>query len=297
MSVMGDVQASPLLKAGYLAIQTWHFVRNSPEFAHMRNFSSAWYRQNRSRLKRYRKWVADDPIDSWSRAWEYVWCFGWVQSIVQASDGASVRVLDAGSGVTFFPHYLAVNARVNVTCVDSDPDVARFYRSTEGTAHNVYFVQADIADLGALGDASCDAIYCISVLEHMPDSCRAKAVDELCRVLRPGGRLLLTLDVCLDDASDVKVTEWEGFVELLLRRFRLVAPTIDDISYDAALAQGLMSTEWIAHNLPHLLPWKRHWRDRIGLNRQLKRRPAFFSHLLCTALVLERPASTHAAKD
>lgn len=39
-------------------------------------------------------------------------------------------------------------------------------------------------------DASFDAILCSEVLEHIPDP--TKALDEFARLLRPGGRLLLT---------------------------------------------------------------------------------------------------------
>lgn len=50
-----------------------------------------------------------------------------------------------------------------------------------------------VADLGALPlrGASVDGILCEVVLEHVPDS--AAAIRELHRVLRPGGRIYLTL--------------------------------------------------------------------------------------------------------
>jgi SAM-dependent methyltransferase len=42
-----------------------------------------------------------------------------------------------------------------------------------------------------LGDASVDAAVSFEVLEHVPDD--AAALDELCRVLKPGGDLVLTV--------------------------------------------------------------------------------------------------------
>ncbi|MEI6667371.1 MAG: class I SAM-dependent methyltransferase [Acidobacteriota bacterium] len=44
-------------------------------------------------------------------------------------------------------------------------------------------------------DASFDVVSCISVLEHMPPDTRTRGVREMARVLKPGGRLLLTYDL------------------------------------------------------------------------------------------------------
>ena len=49
-----------------------------------------------------------------------------------------------------------------------------------------------VSDITAIprGDASFDAILCTEVFEHLPDPIRA--IHEFARLLRPGGRLLLT---------------------------------------------------------------------------------------------------------
>jgi SAM-dependent methyltransferase len=41
---------------------------------------------------------------------------------------------------------------------------------------------------------SFDVVTCVSVLEHMPPDTRAMGVQEMARVLKPGGRLILTYD-------------------------------------------------------------------------------------------------------
>ena len=46
-----------------------------------------------------------------------------------------------------------------------------------------------------------DVVYCISVLEHTRDY--RTILDEFRRVLRPGGRFLLTFDVSVDGRSDI----------------------------------------------------------------------------------------------
>ena len=54
-------------------------------------------------------------------------------------------------------------------------------------------IVGDIADIPE-PDASFDAILCTEVLEHLPDPQRA--LDEFARLLRPGGKLILTAPFC-----------------------------------------------------------------------------------------------------
>ena len=49
----------------------------------------------------------------------------------------------------------------------------------------------DVTDMCSIADNSVDAIICISVLEHIWEYQRA--IDEIERVLKPGGKLLLTV--------------------------------------------------------------------------------------------------------
>jgi SAM-dependent methyltransferase len=89
-------------------------------------------------------------------------------------DLAGARVLDAGCGDRPYETLLA-GAR----------EIVAF--DVPGNAH------ADIhgsLDAIPLDDASFDVVLCLQVLEHVPDP--AAAVRELRRVLRPGGRVLLS---------------------------------------------------------------------------------------------------------
>ena len=71
-----------------------------------------------------------------------------------------------------------------------------------------------------LKDASCDGAYATESLEHAIDI-RA-AIDELCRIVRPGGRILI-IDKNAEHWGKLKTPEWEKWfhrreIERLLKR-------------------------------------------------------------------------------
>ena len=109
----------------------------------------------------------------------------WAQRTLGARAGE--RVLDLAS-----PKLLAValaRRGVDVVSVDSLPSEVELWRRL---APEACF---EIADGRALpfADASFDRAYSISVVEHIPDQGDGRAVHELARVVRPGGRILLTV--------------------------------------------------------------------------------------------------------
>ena len=61
----------------------------------------------------------------------------------------------------------------------------------------VRLVRSDLVG-AALPTGSVDVVYCISMLEHLGDHERTEARSEVSRILRPGGHLVLTVDLFLD---------------------------------------------------------------------------------------------------
>ena len=162
----------------------------------IQNLSIAWAErgmENAEILKELHNIEKNIPLPlfgskHWSRKVEYPWAI--INSDLKKED----KILNAGSGTDVLGFYLSKFG--SVVNLDNNPEVI-----DEGTK---LATQADIQNLEIkLGDICSipyednyfDKVFCISVLEHMDSTSRTKGLEELLRVLKPGGILLLTLDV------------------------------------------------------------------------------------------------------
>jgi SAM-dependent methyltransferase len=131
------------------------------------------------------------PVSYWRSAE-----FGYVWRQLAAAPGA--RVLDLGS-----PKDLAVmlarRRGLEIVATDILPDAiesSRRYARAQGLdGHGPGRVHSEVQDGRALAyaDASFDAAFSVSVLEHIPDGGDAIALRELIRVTRPGGVIVVTV--------------------------------------------------------------------------------------------------------
>lgn len=112
------------------------------------------------------------------------------------------RVLDIGAGVSPVPLMLARRG-MRVTCIDSHPVVRTFpvgpdwnewgYLDYSVLDPGIRSIHGSVLEHEPQDDY--DAIYSISVLAHMTRSVREQALERTWRWLRPGGRLLLAIDM------------------------------------------------------------------------------------------------------
>jgi SAM-dependent methyltransferase len=193
--------------------------------------------------------IPGDVLAHFSRQWEipYVW----------ANLGrADLRILDAGSGLTFLPYLLAA-AGATVTCCDHDGELELQARHAKAAAHTRLPVTFDHADLAHLpyADASFDTVTCVSVMEHVGAGRQAIAA-EFARVLAPGGRLVLTCDVDLRGESDLDVAELSVLLDELAPWFTHAHPL------DLRRPPDLLTSEHALATTPWRLPWP--WRPPLG---------------------------------
>ncbi len=129
-----------------------------------------------------------------ARLWEYPY------AVLAAELEPDMTCFDLGCGMTAFTVYL--EQVVGCTVFGVDPEVfkgaIRYYGhgvSKEFVRHTgVQIVQSGMERLPIAAD-SADRVFCLSVIEHLPSQVARFGMEEIARVLKPGGRAVLTVDV------------------------------------------------------------------------------------------------------
>jgi len=213
-----------------------------------------------------------DPLHTWSRVWEYPYVYHHLQKwrTKSKSEIVSTVVVDLGSGVTFFPFSVA-RLGYQVICTDIDPvcegDLIKAAQHISQEPGKVNFRLCDESTL-PFSDGEVDVIYCISVLEHIQEF--EKTISEIDRILKPGGLLLLTIDLDLRGDSEIGVEKYQKLISALRQRFserypdRTVHPA--DLLHSAAGPFGYKPLKGIA--------WLRSFFKQQILKPLLRRKPA-----------------------
>ena len=131
-----------------------------------------------------------------SRMWEYPY------AILSAELTAGMKCADIGCGTSPFTIYLSeVAGRNNVSGFDPDEISGNGKHSTFGANRTlleslgINYFRNDMTRLD-VPDNSFDRVFCISVLEHIEEpAVWQKGIREMVRILKPGGRLILTMDL------------------------------------------------------------------------------------------------------
>lgn len=246
----GSTRHPPPLRDGVPLKREYDNLVRSAVFEEMEAFSQAFLERNRNVLRRYiGKWGAENPFRAWSRQWEYPYVFSKVAKVVR--DRPQAKILDAGSGATFFPFYLRhCFPGTTVACCDSDPALKDVFSQLNQTMRrDIDFSTADIRTL-PYDDRSFDLVYCVSVLEHTDRY--EEIVHELQRV-SSGGEVVITFDVCLDGTRDVRLEHLDGLLEVLAAAFgRDQSEVVREVR--SQLSNPAIVTTCTVN--PNLLPWR-----------------------------------------
>jgi SAM-dependent methyltransferase len=162
-------------------------------------------------------------------------------------------VLDAGSGITFFPFLLGDEVPgLEVQCVDQDASLGPLFQSVRhAAAARVSFTAAALDNTG-LPERRFDAIYCVSVLEHTGNY--PAILDEFRRLLKPGGRLVVTCDVSLDGRAEISIPKLGALLDALGERFTPLDPAA--LAATRSPGAGVVDTAYVQRTRPRWLPWR-----------------------------------------
>ncbi|HYS78412.1 MAG TPA: class I SAM-dependent methyltransferase [Candidatus Dormibacteraeota bacterium] len=181
-----------------------------------------WFRPLLRRSRALRGWTG---YDHWSRAWEYPWAI-----LAAGLETRPLRALDVGGGGSPFALYLAAQRHESHVADPSLDQGSSFvfdrrkslYRNLRSVAKRLVFRAAGLHALWGLPDRNgrapihyhaCpadrlefpdgrfDRVFCLSVMEHVPRGLWPGCMREFQRVLAPGGRLVITLDMTSEEAD------------------------------------------------------------------------------------------------
>ena len=124
----------------------------------------------------FKRLIKKLKIIPWSRRWE------WPFAIINTDIKKGLRVLSAGCIGDPTAKYCIAKG-----CETHGIDISNHSLS------GLDFKKADIRNTPYRADYF-DRIFCISVIEHIWDS-PTKSIEELLRILKPGGRLAVTTDI------------------------------------------------------------------------------------------------------
>jgi SAM-dependent methyltransferase len=245
------------LRTGVPLISELESLQAGDEYCDHVEFNRQFLAKHAAAMKKYGRHWGLDPFKLWSRRWEYPFTAGRVIDFCQLRIGDSpIKILDAGSGVTYFPYYICDKIpRAQFICCDYDASYYQMFReinAAEPQPARVNFLQASLQKL-PLEDESLDAICCISVLEHTDNY--NDIIDEFCRVLRPGGAFVLTFDLSLDGRFTLPKKIAAELLEKLKTKFNPPddVDLIDEL--DRMHDPGVLTTDHVRQSEPELLPW------------------------------------------
>lgn len=244
------------MQQGPVKITNYEQLSANHDLMDLEAFSKSFLDRNSHILKPYaRKW-ASDPLHQWSRIWEYPFATGAIRNSLSRSRDRKLRVLDAGSGLTFFPYFLKSRfPTLDVVCLDYDPLLQDLYAAVNGnTGIPVDFHLRSMDSTGFDGEAF-DLIYCISVLEHTRNY--SDLIREFKRLLKPGGQLVVTFDISLDNRADIPLHEARKLLAGIQAEFEPTdMPAIVEFTRAAPPLNEIVTTGYVKRVYPDRLPWK-----------------------------------------
>jgi ubiquinone/menaquinone biosynthesis C-methylase UbiE len=235
----------------------------------MEGYSNHFIENNAKVLRLYADQWVKDPLHQWSRQWEYPFVYSKILKGTIANKTA-MNILDAGSGITFFPYFLKSRLElIKIFCSDIDLDLNNLFSSlNERSGQAIEFINTDLENI-PFEDESLDIVYCISVIEHTGNYLRI--VDEFYRVIKPGGKLLITFDISLDGTANLSPAESEILLEYVYSKFKRndATPTLQTLLSNS----DIVTTKYVYKVDPNLLPWTRKSVLRKSLKSIIKKQP------------------------
>lgn len=156
-----------------------------------------------------------DPLHCWFRPFEYPYV---LRNLPPVTPTTRPLVLDVGTAVTFFPLFLSCRG-YRLVLTDNDHRMPAYWHRVLDCVPDTWRDAASSAEYRISSDYAIpeqddrvDAATCISVLEHVPDPPRL--LREILRVVKPGGSVILTMDISLESNAGVSASQFDELLAI-----------------------------------------------------------------------------------
>ena len=250
------------LPQGIPKIDDYKKLLKTDLFLEMESFSNTFLKTHAKALKNYR--VVTDPFHQWSRQWEYPFTYFYVQQYLNNKIHTDeIRILDAGSGCTFFPYYLDYKySNCRIYCCDYNSSLAQmFLQINKKTNSNVEFNAYDLASID-YEDNFFDIVIINGVLEHTHNY--QDIIKQFKQTLKPGGLLIVTFDISLDRKAKITIEVAQNLLNALNNEFKNTNTNNFRQSLIDIQEHDILTTEFIENFDKKLLPpWKLSWTSSL----------------------------------
>ena len=243
------------LRSGVPLISDLDQLKSDPYYAQITGYSRDFLARHADALSGYGRLWGQDPFKLWSRRWEYPFA---AQKTIEygKSHLGPFKIIDAGSGVTFFPYFVCDHLpEARMICIDSNPSYPPMFEAINNATPGarVSFANGMLQKLD-MPDSSVDVICCISVLEHTDNY--GEIVCEFARVLKRGGLLVLTFDLSLDGKFELRKDVAQDLLANVSEFFDTRGVPIEQELGRMSDTDQILSTDHVKRTEPDLLPWR-----------------------------------------
>lgn len=241
-----------MMKSAIPTTEEYESSLKTESFRKMERFSENFLNLYKKHLNYYfEKWVPD-PLHQWSRQWEYLYVFKKIKLFINDLGQKNLTILDAGSGVTFFPYYIQSNfENTKIDCADYDENYEDIFKNiNQEMKQKINFNNVSI-DKTKYEDEFFDLIYCISVMEHTENF--TQIIDEFYRILKPGGKIILTFDISLDGKRDISTDGASLLLNVFKNKFKMENET--DLNIRDFISNPYILTTKYAYKIDTNLLW------------------------------------------
>ena len=187
-----------------------------------------WFRPLLKRSSYLQKLIS---YNHWSRSWEYPWAI-----LASEFKDNSYKILDVGGGGSPFAKYLSEFGYESIVCdpslnhslnsvINRNKGIYRNIRSlifqlvlrltgirkqwgkpSKNKNDSVFYYPYSAEDI-QFPNNYFDRVFCLSTMEHIPVENWNQCMNEFERVLKPGGRLIITIDMGTQYANNRQYME------------------------------------------------------------------------------------------